>query len=215
MLHLELEMPGRQIEEVATRIKRWREQADLTLQELGDRAGVSASTIHKIENNQTVPTVSVFLKIARALDLTPADLFAGEGDAEVLACTRTRDRMAILATDGTRVERLSAELADPQLEMWRAEIQPGVGPEEGLAQEDGETIIVCERGEIVVTMRGEDHLLGDGDVLHAKSNIPRTWRNESDAVAVVTVTTCISSRLLPRAEEQIREIVGDRGRPRR
>jgi transcriptional regulator with XRE-family HTH domain len=39
----------------------------LTLQMLAQRSGVAASTIHKIEAQQMVPTISVLFKIARGL----------------------------------------------------------------------------------------------------------------------------------------------------
>ena len=45
-----------------------------TLQQLANRCGVAASTIHKIESQQMVPTVSVLLKIARGLGCRPEEL---------------------------------------------------------------------------------------------------------------------------------------------
>jgi len=39
-----------ELKNIAERIRRWRNESGLTLQQLGDRSGVSASTIHKIEN---------------------------------------------------------------------------------------------------------------------------------------------------------------------
>jgi transcriptional regulator with XRE-family HTH domain len=49
------------VNRVAGRIKLWRSEANLSLQELANRSAVSPSTIHKIEHCQTVPTISVVL----------------------------------------------------------------------------------------------------------------------------------------------------------
>ena len=61
------------LKRIASRIREWRDAAGLTLQKLGDRAGVSASTIHKIENLQTIPTIAVLLKIANGLNRRPSE----------------------------------------------------------------------------------------------------------------------------------------------
>ena len=41
------------LRQIAARIRNWRDEAGLTLQQLGDRACVSASTIHKIATATT------------------------------------------------------------------------------------------------------------------------------------------------------------------
>ena len=43
-----------EIRRIADRMRAWRAEAGLTLQELADRSGVSASAIHKIENHRMV-----------------------------------------------------------------------------------------------------------------------------------------------------------------
>ena len=61
------------LKRIAARVRTWRNEARLTLQQLGDRSGVSASTIYKIENLQTVPTIAVLLKLARGLGHKPSE----------------------------------------------------------------------------------------------------------------------------------------------
>lgn len=60
--------------DMANQLKACRSRDGLTLQQLADRCGVAASTIHKIESQQMVPTVSVLLKIARGLGCRPEEL---------------------------------------------------------------------------------------------------------------------------------------------
>ena len=87
------------LKRIAARVRTWRNEARLTLQQLGDRSGVSASTIHKIENLQTVPTIAVLLKLARGLGHKPSEPRA-EGEVG--------DRAAVLRRD----ERPRAQLGD-------------------------------------------------------------------------------------------------------
>ena len=60
--------------DMANQLKSCRARDGLTLQQLANRCGVAASTIHKIEAQQMVPTVSILLKIARGLGRRPEEL---------------------------------------------------------------------------------------------------------------------------------------------
>ena len=60
--------------DMAGQIRACRTAEGLTLQQLAARSGVAASTIHKVESQQMVPTVSVLLKIAKGLGTRPEDL---------------------------------------------------------------------------------------------------------------------------------------------
>ncbi|MBY0399679.1 helix-turn-helix domain-containing protein [Myxococcota bacterium] len=62
------------LNDMARQLRACRAQDGLTLQQLATRCGVAASTIHKIEAQQMVPTVSVLLKIARGLGRRPEEL---------------------------------------------------------------------------------------------------------------------------------------------
>ena len=58
---------SRALADMANQIRVCRSADGLTLQQLATRSGVAASTIHKVEARQMVPTVSVLLKIAKGL----------------------------------------------------------------------------------------------------------------------------------------------------
>ena len=67
---------------VANPIRTCRGADGLTLQQLATRSGVAASTTHKVEAQQMVPTVSVLLKIAEGLGRRPEELIRDPIDAE-------------------------------------------------------------------------------------------------------------------------------------
>jgi len=50
-----------------------RERADLTQAELAVAANVSESYIQRIEYGQRTPTITVFLQLAKALDVEPTE----------------------------------------------------------------------------------------------------------------------------------------------
>ncbi|MCR9094673.1 MAG: helix-turn-helix domain-containing protein [bacterium] len=65
---------SRALADMANQIRTCRSADGLTLQQLATRSGVAASTIHKVEARQMVPTVSVLLKIAKGLGCRPEEL---------------------------------------------------------------------------------------------------------------------------------------------
>ena len=74
--------PSRALEDMANQIRSCRSADGLTLQQLATRSGVAASTIHKVEARQMVPTVSVLLKIAKGLGCRPEELIRDRFDEE-------------------------------------------------------------------------------------------------------------------------------------
>ena len=57
------------------RLRDWRERRGYSTRELGDRAGVQFSTVHRIESGRMSPTVAMLEKLATALGIDVRDLF--------------------------------------------------------------------------------------------------------------------------------------------
>ena len=68
--------------DMASQIRSCRAGDGLTLQQLASRSGVAASTIHKVESQQMVPTVSVLLKIAKGLGRRPDELIRDDFESD-------------------------------------------------------------------------------------------------------------------------------------
>jgi transcriptional regulator with XRE-family HTH domain len=56
-------------------IRRMRNERELSQEALAERAGIAADYLGFVERGQNVPTLTVILKIARALKVSPAELF--------------------------------------------------------------------------------------------------------------------------------------------
>lgn len=169
-----------EIQRMARRIRRAREDAGLTLQELARRADLAASTIQKVETLQMVPSVAVLVKIARGLERRPGDFIHDElGELDVLQL-RAKDRPAVGVRKRMKVERLSGDIVDSGLEVWRVTHQPGSGSGEGEIAFDGEVVIVCEAGQLCFRVEDETFVLEEGDSLHFRATRAHAWKNESD-----------------------------------
>ena len=63
---------------IGTQVKRERERALLTQQELADRAGIGLNTLNRIERDHAEPHFRTIRKLAKALGVDPATLIPKE-----------------------------------------------------------------------------------------------------------------------------------------
>jgi transcriptional regulator with XRE-family HTH domain len=107
---------------IGERIRAVRQQRHLTMQQLADAAGISQSHVSLIERSHTQPSVEKLVRLARALDVTLADLVdaegrgAGPGQASDSAAESTEDLapgLAELRADPT----FGSELTDDWLRL--------------------------------------------------------------------------------------------------
>lgn len=171
------------LEQISRRVREWREELDLSLHELAARSDVAASTIQKVETGQMVPSVAVLLKIANGLGRRPAELVSDQDEESEVVLLRSKNHPVIGATSRMRVERLSADLFDPAIEVWRVKVQPGQGSGKGMYAYEGEEVVICEAGEITFRVEEDEYRLGPGDSLHFKAGIPHRWWNSGRTVA--------------------------------
>ncbi len=64
---------------IGHRLKDLRIQRALTQEELAEKAGIGKNTVNRMERNVTEPHMSTVRKLARALDVDPAELVKGDG----------------------------------------------------------------------------------------------------------------------------------------
>jgi transcriptional regulator with XRE-family HTH domain len=173
-----------ELKRIARQIREWRDDAGLTLQELAEKSGVSASTVHKIENGQTVPTIAVLFKVAHGLRRRPAELFEGERPENVAALNRVEDRDRLQTLPGAIVMRVIRGLPKAAIDLWHVTFEPGAGSSHTADGEKlsyrGELVILIEEGELFVEVVDEEYILRKGDTLHFKTSEPHAWRNRGD-----------------------------------
>jgi transcriptional regulator with XRE-family HTH domain len=187
-----------ELERIAARIRAWRNEAGFTLQQLGTLAGVSASTIHKIENLQTVPTIAVLLKVANGLNRRPSELLTEANIENQVAIVRAHEQRPLAIRERVELVHLVGMISHNRLDAWRVHLEPGMGA--GMNGGDpwkfqGEGILLIEEGAIETEIGDEVNVLEKGDTIHFDSSLPHRWIATGTETARAIVLFMIPERL--------------------
>lgn len=177
------------------RVRQWREEQGLTLQQLAERSDLAPSTVQKVETGQMIPSVAVLLKLARGLGRRVAELVHDADPERDLVHLRADQRAPLGVPDKMMVERLSADLAEPALEMWRVTLHPGVSSGRAPIQYEGEELALCERGQVAFRVGDEETILRTGDSLHFKATLPHSWHNPGRSPARFLIVGTLPQQL--------------------
>ncbi len=163
------------------RIRRLRLARDLTLKQVGDRAGVSPTHLSEIERGKTSPTVGALIRIARALGEDASRLVdAGTRPAVVVA---RRSERVLSLSGGASLRSLSGPIRPADLTV--AELELPAGEESPWRAEHGEAFLLVLQGTVDLSL-GESHrVLGEGDAIHFSATTPHTVRNSGSSRARV------------------------------
>lgn len=163
------------MDELGNRIKSLRKAINLSLMELSDRAGCSASYLSMVENSKVDPSISKLKQIAEGLGITINDLFRDESRKDVII--RKADRVKIAFPQSkTDIEILTPDMPDRALDARMVIIQPE-GSSEGGYRHEGEEFGLIYQGNLELTISGQMHLLQPGDSFYFKSTKDHSFRN--------------------------------------
>jgi transcriptional regulator with XRE-family HTH domain len=167
-------------------VRRLRGERGLSIQGLARLSGLSPGTIHKVENDAMVPSVTVLMKLARSLECAVGDLLAedAEGRAREVAVFRA-DRRPVLtfAEAPVRVHPIVGKLVDRQLEAGVYVVEPGARSSTEAIVHPGEKIYYVLVGAVRFVIDRRPIVLSAGDAVHLKAHLPHRWENAGDARA--------------------------------
>ncbi|MGB6390038.1 MAG: cupin domain-containing protein, partial [Methyloceanibacter sp.] len=171
-----------------------RPESALGLVQLGEHTDLSAGLLSKIERGKLIPTLPTLLKIALVFGVGLEHFFVDSRERPTLAVVRKKDRLRLPDRPGEEspsyfFESLDFPVTDRKMEAYYAEFKAHAKPMEPHKHAGAEVIYVIT-GQLVVTIDGDDKVLGEGDSLYFDSGFSHSYRQQGRAVcsAVVVVT---------------------------
>lgn len=163
------------MQDLGKRLRALRDERGLTLAQLGQQVGLSASYLSQVERGVTTPSLSRLTAIATALDVEVRFFFEDEVSSPRVVRSNQGERLKSI-TD-TVLEFLSADLPDHDIQPYRVICKPGASRDQ-LPTHPGEEFFFVLRGQLTVTVGGEPFVLEAGDSVHYQALQPHSWRNE-------------------------------------
>ena len=172
---------------IGSAIRSRRRQLNLTLNELGEKTGLSVGFLSQVERDLSSPSISSLVNIANAIDLS-LDYFLTPPQKEGLMTRREERKYFTLNGLPIQYARVSNDFPNVQLHGTISRIPAGWESEESV--HEGEDFVFQVSGQSLVRVGGEEHLLNPGDTIHYDAQIPHSWGNPTDQESVcLTVGT--------------------------
>jgi transcriptional regulator with XRE-family HTH domain len=170
--------------QLGSRIRALRQGRRMTLRALSARAGVTESFLSQVEREVTSPSIASVQRIAHALDLSIAQLFAEEPSAGRVVRREARRRVT---TPGLKAvdEFLTTNMAG-KLQVIMSTIQPGGGTgEEPYTHDSDEEVVIVLEGVLDLWVGDEHYALREGDAIAFQPRLPHWNVNEGTEPAIV------------------------------
>ena len=170
--------------QLGPRIRSLRQARHVTLRELAERAGVTESFLSQVEREVTSPSIASVQRIARALDLGIAELFADE--APLGRVVRRADRRRIAYPGLNATDEFLTAGRNGRLQVILTTIEPGGGTgDEAYTHDSDEEVVIVLEGRLDLWVGDEHHRLDTGDTVAHSSRLPHHNRNPGPGRAVV------------------------------
>lgn len=157
-------------------IRELRKSKSLSLKQLAEGAGVSASLVSQIENNRVDPSLSTLRKIALTMGVPVFALISESSPEDASLVPKEKRRRVSFPRGGPEYEIIHSELTK-KMGIMIGTLQPGgMTSEEPLAH-DGEECLVILKGGLRVEFQQSQRELKKGDSLYFDSSAPHRLVN--------------------------------------
>lgn len=164
--------------EVGKRIREFREDAGITLQELAQRTGYSSALLSQFENHMVSPPLGALIKLSRALGVDVGDFFGEVADQNfILVRSDERETVSRVASRegvslGYTYEALGFGLKGHHMEPFVVTLEPVAIREKHLSVHEGEEFIYVLDGRMKIRLGDHTDILDPGDSIYFKCSTP-------------------------------------------
>ncbi len=173
---------------VSQRIKVYRQQKKMSLDELSHRAGVSKGTLVEIEGCRANPSIAVLCRLAAAMGVSVAD-FVDVSSKPAVRLISSDDIPELWKGEKGGSAKLLAGSGGPDMtELWLWEMQPGEkfhspGHTEGTLE-----LFYVQAGSLTLGVQDHLYLLKTGCSATARTDVPHFYENREASPLIFIMT---------------------------
>jgi transcriptional regulator with XRE-family HTH domain len=162
---------------IGQKISQWRKEKGFTLQQLADKADLTAPFISQIEHDKASPSIATLKAIAKALGAKVIDFFADELIDDPVVTTPDQWTQVLIPGWQSNTRRMVQSVALKRMEPFFTTIEPGCKSREPYSH-PGEEFGFVLQGEITITVGEETHKVGPTSSFYYSSLLPHSWINK-------------------------------------
>jgi transcriptional regulator with XRE-family HTH domain len=163
------------IEAVGARVRDYRVQRGMTLQQLSEATGVSQSMLSMVERGKTGASIGTLMAIADALGARMSDLLVTDEPARMREVVRFAEQ-PVYETDQGVTWRVVRQDRQRGIEIVINEYGPGTGSTRVPHHHTGYEYGLVLSGELTVELEGTTHLLRRGDTIaYSSATAHKIW----------------------------------------
>lgn len=173
---------------VSRRIKRFRSEKKISLDELSRRSGVSKGMLVDIEACRANPSIALLCKVAAAMGVSVADFVNVASEPVVHLIDRDAIPVLWRGEQGGSARLLAGTSGPDMLELWQWRMLPGDAfTSPGHPAETCELLYVNE-GVLTLTINDREYQVTEGGSAVARTDAPHGYRNAGQQPLVFTMT---------------------------
>jgi transcriptional regulator with XRE-family HTH domain len=167
--------------DIGKRLRKLREDHQLSLRELARLSGVSVNALSLIERGQTSPSVSTLYRLVEAMGVSISAIFHDEPVRELIVYRPVLQRTRMLFPFGTW-EGLGGEAFIGRIQpfMLTLESKAGSGLQDII--HTGHEFVICLQGNLEYSVEGQIYTLQPGYSLLFAARLRHRWRNLGETV---------------------------------
>lgn len=184
---------------LADRLRRLRKANGLSLRQLADAIGTSASFLSQLERGLTGASTSTLIRIADCYGTSISELFDESGVSDRHPIMRKHERPVLQAMHGQKKALLSRRPLT-QFEAYVAQFQPGgsTGDDPYTHGASSEMLVVL-KGTVSLTLGEQRYSMEEGDCAEYQSSVPHrvvnTGRDVAEVMFIISPPTSTAKQL--------------------
>jgi DNA-binding XRE family transcriptional regulator len=162
---------------VGERIKKLRNDKNLSLQVLSERTGFSQAMLSQIENHVISPSLGTLIKLAKALEMKMGALISAPGEKAFTIVRKGEGKLLSRFASkaglsyGYSYQSLCPEMKEWHMEPFLVTLEPASGSKKP-SRHEGEEFIYVLDGMVKVTLSDFTDVLCSGDSIYYHSTLP-------------------------------------------
>ena len=176
--------------ELGARIRAFRKERELSLEQLSQKSGVALATLSRLENGKGSGTFKTHQKIVEALEIPITDLYQDfEQPEEEAVVVESEEAESFAYDDKASAIMLTTHVSSKRMLPQLLILQVGGKTVLEQYQKEAERWVFGLEGEMEVKVGEKSHLVSKGGTLYFKASLPHQFFNKGAATAKSILVT--------------------------